>query len=95
MRYLILQVLEETGFDISPFINPDEYLENVVGEQKICLYIIPGIPTSTEFVPKTKNEIKELKWFPIHQLPTHKYDRTYKKTKGPNNMFFMVMPFVK
>ncbi|KAB7498667.1 m7GpppN-mRNA hydrolase [Armadillidium nasatum] len=92
---MIRYVLEETGYDISSQINKDIYLETTIGEQKVRLYIIPGVSMTTEFVPRTKGEIKELKWFPIHQLPTHKNDRNYSKSGGPTNMFYMVMPFVK
>ncbi|KAL7632816.1 UNVERIFIED_CONTAM: hypothetical protein RMT77_016882 [Armadillidium vulgare] len=91
----IREVLEETGYDISSQINKDIYLETTIGEQKVRLYIIPGVSMTTDFVPRTKGEIKELKWFPIHQLPTHKNDRNYSKSGGPTNMFYMVMPFVK
>ncbi|KAB7502945.1 m7GpppN-mRNA hydrolase [Armadillidium nasatum] len=91
----IREVLEETGYDISSQINKDIYFEKTFGEQKVRLYIIPGVSMTTEFIPRTKGEIKELKWFPIHQLPTHKNDRNYSKSGGPTNKYYMVMPFVK
>ncbi|XP_076066683.1 decapping mRNA 2 [Oratosquilla oratoria] len=91
----IREVLEETGFDISSIIDPNIYLETTIGEQFVRLYIIPGVPTHTQFCPRTKGEIKQLKWFPIHQLPAHKNDRNFRKLYGSANMFYMVMPFVK
>lgn len=91
----IREVLEETGYDISPLIDPSIYLETSIGEQYVRLYIIPGVSTSTEFVPRTKGEIKHLKWFHINQLPSHKNDRNFNKINGSTNMFYMVMPFVK
>ncbi|CAL4101019.1 unnamed protein product, partial [Meganyctiphanes norvegica] len=91
----IREVLEETGFDIAPLIDPSQYLETVIGEQYVRLYIIPGVPTNTEFCPKTKGEIKQLKWFQIHQLPQHKNDRNFSSQYGSTNMYYMVMPFVK
>ncbi|KAG7156516.1 m7GpppN-mRNA hydrolase-like [Homarus americanus] len=91
----IREVLEETGYDISPLIDPVVYLETSIGEQFVRLYIIPGVSTATEFVPRTKGEIKQLKWFPINQLPSHKNDRNFNKLNGSTNMFYMVMPFVK
>ncbi|XP_045612052.1 m7GpppN-mRNA hydrolase [Procambarus clarkii] len=91
----IREVLEETGYDISPLIDPSGYLETSIGEQFVRLYIIPGVSTTTEFVPRTKGEIKQLKWFPISQLPSHKNDRNFNKVNGSTNMFYMVMPFVK
>ncbi|XP_047501502.1 m7GpppN-mRNA hydrolase-like isoform X1 [Penaeus chinensis] len=91
----IREVLEETGYDISHLIDENVFLETSIGEQFVRLYIIPGVPMETEFVPRTKGEIKQLKWFPIHQLPVHKYDRNFNKLNGSTNTFYMVMPFVK
>ncbi|KAK7070145.1 mRNA-decapping enzyme subunit 2 [Halocaridina rubra] len=92
----IREVLEETGFDISNMIDPNIYLEMSIGEQRVRLYIITGVPMNTEFIPRTRGEIKQLKWFHISQLPSHKNDRNFNnKTKGSTNMFYMVMPFVK
>ena len=91
----LLQVLEETGYDISPLIDPNVFLETSIGEQYVRLYIIPGVPTNIDFVPRTKGEIKQLKWFSINQLPSHKNDRSFNKVNGSTNMFYMVMPFVK
>ncbi|KAK8396039.1 hypothetical protein O3P69_005255 [Scylla paramamosain] len=91
----IREVLEETGYDISPLIDPNVFLETSIGEQYVRLYIIPGVPTNIDFVPRTKGEIKQLKWFSIGQLPSHKNDRSFNKVNGSTNMFYMVMPFVK
>ncbi|XP_064108329.1 m7GpppN-mRNA hydrolase-like [Macrobrachium nipponense] len=95
MLRLLGQVLEETGYDISSVIDPNVFLETSIGEQRVRLYIITGVPMDTEFVPRTKGEIKQLKWFPINQLPSHKNDRYFNKVNGSANMFYMVMPFVK
>lgn len=91
----IREVLEETGYDISKLIDPNVYLETSIGEQSVRLYIITGVPMDTSFIPRTKGEIKQLKWFPIHQLPSHKNDRNFNRVNGSTNMFYMVMPFVK
>ncbi|KAK3879651.1 hypothetical protein Pcinc_015804 [Petrolisthes cinctipes] len=91
----IREVLEETGYDITSLLDPNLYLETSIGEQFVRLYIIPGVPTNTQFVPRTKGEIKQVKWFQINQLPAHKNDRTFSKANGSTNMFYMVMPFVK
>lgn len=52
-----MQVLEETGFDVSELLNEDHYIERMFGEQRIRLYIIPGVTTDTFFAPRTKKEI--------------------------------------
>ncbi|KAF7270444.1 hypothetical protein GWI33_016594 [Rhynchophorus ferrugineus] len=92
----IREVLEETGFDISPYIKPNEYLESVIHEQFVRLYIIKNIPRSTEFTPRTRCEIKACSWFAVADLPNNKKDATPKSKMGVSpNAFFMVLPFIK
>lgn len=52
-----MQVLEETGFDVSKLINKDEYIEAIFGQQRVRLYIIAGVKDDTAFAPLTKKEI--------------------------------------
>ena len=37
------EVLEETGVSIGPLIKEDDWLEEVVCDQSIKLYIVPGV----------------------------------------------------
>lgn len=53
-----LQVLEETGFDISDLIDVGEYIDFKMHEQLSRLYLVPNVPMDTKFQPRTRNEIK-------------------------------------
>lgn len=89
-------MLEETGFDISKLINKNEYIEAMIHDQTVRLYIIGYIPRDTKFQPRTRNEIKACEWFPLADLPSNKKDMTPKHKMGVSpNAFFMVLPFVK
>ncbi|CAH0399590.1 unnamed protein product [Chilo suppressalis] len=92
----VREVLEETGFDISKLINKNDYIEAMIHEQIVRLYIIGYIPRNTKFQPRTRNEIKACEWFPLADLPANKKDMTPKLKMGVSpNAFFMVLPFVK
>lgn len=52
-----MQVLEETGFNVSKLINKDEYIEMTFGPQRVRLYIVGGVKDDTMFAPQTKKEI--------------------------------------
>ncbi|XP_065836388.1 m7GpppN-mRNA hydrolase-like [Oscarella lobularis] len=92
----VREVIEETGFDIRPYCDPEDFLVQQVHEQKIQLYIAYGVSKSTIFQPKTRCEIKKIEWFRVANLPTHKGDTTPQKSLGLNpNNFFLVIPFVK
>ncbi len=95
-RCAVREVLEETGFDISHLISVKEFLETTVNDQLTRLYIIPGVPQETKFIPRTRNEIRALQWFPIADLPNSKKDAMTKVRLGIGSAsFFMVFPFVR
>jgi len=92
----VREVLEETGYDITSKLNHDEYLQININEQTIRLYIITDVPKTTKFEPKTRGEIREVRWFAIDELPMHRKDPRTKHSLGYTaNSFFMVIPFVK
>jgi len=96
VRCAVREVLEETGFDISASISAEEFLETTVNDQLTRLYIIPGVPSNSQFIPRTRNEIRAVKWFPIADLPTNKKDALTKTKLGFGSAsFFMVFPFVR
>lgn len=92
----VREVLEETGFDISPHLDVNEFLESTINDQLVRLYIVKNIPMSTKFQPRTRCEIKSCSWFSINDLPNNKKDTTPKVKIGVSpNAFFMVLPFVR
>lgn len=87
----VREVYEETGFDISSRIISNDYIDahngnSIAIQQSTRLFIIPGVPESTEFTPQTRKEISKIQWHPIESLPT-KY--------GQDNSFYNVVNFVK
>jgi mRNA-decapping enzyme subunit 2 len=96
MKCAIREVLEETGYDITDKIREDQFLQISINDQVIRLYIIVGVSKNTQFEPRTRREIKDVRWFSIDDLPTHRKDTRTKQTLGYSpNAFFMVIPFVK
>lgn len=62
----IREVYEEIGYDISPFLNPDDYVEATSRGKNIRLYIVRGVPGTTVFRPQTRKEISVCcDWFCI------------------------------
>lgn len=95
-RCAIREVLEETGYDISDKLVDDQYLQININDQTIRLYIVTDVSRAIKFEPKTRREIKEVRWFPIDELPVHRKDHRNKHRLGYSpNSFFMVIPFVK
>jgi len=92
----VREVMEETGFDISSYLEEEEWLEQNINEHTVRLYLIPGVPENTKFQTITRCEIKDIRWFDINSLPTSKTDQTCKAKLGlAPNSFFMVVPFLR
>ncbi|GAA5884747.1 hypothetical protein JCM3774_005803, partial [Rhodotorula dairenensis] len=91
----VREVLEETGFDLTPYFPPAQlhpsyvepegservpyYVELVIREQKIRLYFVPGIKESTRFETRTRKEISKIDWFRLSDLPTWDRDANHRK----------------
>ena len=97
----VREVYEETGYDISQRINPNDYLSQVINDQTSWLYLIHGVPDDTKFSPKTKKEIRDIKWFPVVSLPSSKKEEMPPPNDPRNplnlshNNLYMVIPFVR
>jgi len=92
----VREVHEETGFDISEYIDEDEWIEQVINDQTVRLYLIPGVPETTKFKTNTRCEIKDIRWFDVNSLPLNKTDQNCKAKLGlAPNSFFMVIPFLR
>ncbi|XP_002167956.1 m7GpppN-mRNA hydrolase [Hydra vulgaris] len=90
------EVWEETGYDIRPIAHPDQFIENTIHDHQVRLYIVAGVVKNFDFKPNTRGEIKEIRWFPIQHLPTHKKDPAPKEVFGLfANNFFMIHTFIK
>ncbi|SPO22744.1 related to decapping enzyme [Ustilago trichophora] len=90
----IREVLEETGYDCSSLLPEDskDYLDLTMREQRIRLYIVPGVKESTKFETLTRKEISKIAWFKLSDLPT------WKKSKDPpagmGGKFYLISPFI-
>ena len=52
-----LQVLEETGYNLAGKLDPENVVEMSINEQKVSLFIVPGVPEDYPFKTKTRKEI--------------------------------------
>lgn len=97
VKCAIREVYEETGFDCTHLINPNNFVEGQTSNyQYTRLYIVKNVPIDTKFCPRTRNEIKDCCWFVLDQLPTNRNDDGYMKDqrKIRANSFYMILPFI-
>ncbi|XP_072968972.1 mRNA-decapping enzyme subunit 2 [Typha angustifolia] len=88
----VREVLEETGFDVSKLLKMDDYIEVVIGQQRVRLYIIAGVKGDTVFAPLTKKEISEISWHRLDELQPAGDDAM---SRGVNGLkLYMVAPFL-
>jgi len=104
----IREVYEETGFSISEKINLQVYISSMVESsffnsrfRNVTLFIITGVSEKTKFEPKTKKEIRRVRWCPINVLPSGKTDEMMSKNDPRNPLklsrakCYTTRPFIK
>jgi mRNA-decapping enzyme subunit 2 len=91
LQCAIREVYEETGFDISRHgANEKDFIELVLGEQKIQLFVVTGVSEDTVFVPQTRKEISACEW--------HTFDKILERsptTQKTSGKYWAVVPFVR
>ncbi|KAF9459902.1 Dcp2, box A domain-containing protein [Collybia nuda] len=84
----VREVLEETGYNLAGQIDPQNVIEMSIKEQKISLFIVPGVPEDYEFKTKTRKEISKIEWFRLTDLPT------WRRNKTAPGRFYLISPFI-
>jgi hypothetical protein len=76
----------------------NQYLEVQLTQQRVRLYIIPCIPETMDFNPKTRKEISKIEWHPLSRFLNSKANRTatvlHDHQDNQNYRYFMVAPFI-
>jgi len=68
MDCAIRETREETGFDATDHVRPDDWIERSVKGQTLRLYIARDVPADTMFETQTRKEISEIRWFDVDGL---------------------------
>jgi 8-oxo-dGTP pyrophosphatase MutT (NUDIX family) len=67
----IREATEETGFDVSNYIQPDILIDAHIHGRPCRLFLALGIPESASFHPLVRKEVSEIRWFPLVALVHH------------------------
>jgi 8-oxo-dGTP pyrophosphatase MutT (NUDIX family) len=85
----IREVYEEIGYDLTGMIDPKEFIELKIREQNIKLFIVHGVPETTNFAPQTRKEISKIEWHLVNDI-----GRTTNGKKSVNR-YWTIMPFIR
>ncbi|KDN53074.1 DCP2-domain-containing protein [Tilletiaria anomala UBC 951] len=92
----VREVFEETGYDCGALLESDspDFLELAMREQKIRLYVVPGVAEDFEFKTQTRKEISKIQWFKLTDLPTWKSSGAHGGGVS-SSKFYLISPFVR
>ncbi|PXF46926.1 mRNA decapping complex subunit 2 [Gracilariopsis chorda] len=66
----IREVREETGFDMSPYVNDNtEYLDSLSSGRPCRIFIVTNVSEDIKFETQTRKEISDIEWVPLSALP--------------------------
>ena len=93
----VREVYEETGYDTSALIDKDLYIEKVINDQTVRLYLIAGVEEDFPFAPRSRGEISDIRWWDVTSLPTSLSDKlgTRQRLGMSVNMFYNAIPFIR
>ena len=93
----IREVYEETGYDASALIDKDLYIEKVINDQTVRLYLIAGVEEEFLFAPRARGEISDIRWWRLTELPIKLSDKlgTLKRLGVSPNEFYNAIPFIR
>ena len=95
------EVWEETGFDVTPYLDLEANIQFNFRQKEETLFIITGIDERTAmFQPQANKEISAIEWYPVDRLPDQGSGEkdsygAMKSTGADGSKFYMVWPFVK
>lgn len=94
----VREVIEETGYDISANLSPNDFIKMEIGDQETKLYIIRDVDESTPFAPHVRGEIGAFGWHLIADLPSSKAESKnvfFDEETSSRHRFFNVWPYMK
>ena len=93
----VREVYEETGYDASALIDKDLYIEKVINDQTVRLYLIAGVEEEFLFAPRSRGEISDIRWWSVTELPNKLSDKlgTQKRLGVSPSEFYNAIPFIR
>ena len=70
------EVYEETGFDPSNAVTEKDKLQMISMNQPCTMHIVPNVSEDFPFVPRTRKEVSQIKFFRFSNLPEGHYNVT-------------------
>lgn len=58
----IREVREEIGFDLTEYIDEDQFIERNIQGKNYKIFIVRGVPEQFDFKPQVRNEIEKIEW---------------------------------
>lgn len=69
----IREVKEEIGFDLTDYIDEDQFIERNISAKNYKIYLIKNVSENFNFEPQVRNEIEKIKWFDFKTVTKNIY----------------------
>nr|2JVB_A Chain A, mRNA-decapping enzyme subunit 2 [Saccharomyces cerevisiae] len=74
----IREVKEEIGFDLTDYIDDNQFIERNIQGKNYKIFLISGVSEVFNFKPQVRNEIDKIEWFDFKKISKTMYKSNIK-----------------
>lgn len=90
----IREVKEEIGFDITDYIDSNQFVERNIQMKNYKIYLVKDVPEDFDFKPQVRNEIDKIEWKDFKKV-CKAVSRSPSNHSHSSNKFYLVNSMIK
>ncbi|KAK5781703.1 hypothetical protein RI543_000889 [Arxiozyma heterogenica] len=87
----IREVKEEIGFDLTDYIDENQFIERNISAKNYKIYLIKDVPEDFFFQPQVRNEIEKIKWFDFKTVTKN----IYKSNNNGSFKYYLINSMIR
>ncbi|SCU80377.1 LAMI_0B02058g1_1 [Lachancea mirantina] len=86
----IREVLEEINFDLTDYIDEEQFIERNIQGKNYKIFLVSGVPQDFDFKPRVRNEIEKIEWREFKKIT-----RNGSGNGKPNARYYLVNSMIR
>lgn len=86
----IREVKEEIGFDITDYIDEEQFIERNITGKNYKIFLIKNVQETINFRPLVRNEIAKIQWFDFKTVSKNIFKSNNNNNNGSNFKYYLI-----